>query len=948
MTIHSPGFNINNFELRGETNSFLDSDQSSTVADLEIRVPGQLNWIAQLLGWSGSNYWNSFTASVDQKRQLLTGSFGIYNGYFFPEIVEVRNQTNTVVVKDNPYILNSQTFYLGDYEYVSQGVAKVDNNLHISFPTLSDQFYSDIEANEQLKFISNAAIPAPFSRPLVGISGDRSFLCKVGDGAITLYPFYDADKTLPYLYNVFFAGSRYYFDIPVKLFITENVSVLPVYDFNTGSWYIDVPCHTGEANTGLSGRLDYGDHHLVVSIKSWVDPSDWIKKDTIDYFRGVWGNKGGPLPFHFTFDAMSIHGFDEKKSVHLGKVERSVKFDDLLKFVYQQVTPVGELPPPIGRTSKVWWDSEEKQFFSYVDDPLNCGPWTEDVYSQSIPDNLSPDLTFSTVAAFTSYPGTFGDGTTVLISDCSGLGASNKVYGLTQTLTGPAQAYLVRQSASDSWVPLRLIYTDILTFDADTLKLPPETLIYIQDANGLSGLGSNFIVANLKITINGQYVALLMKHATEGSWYLQPPTKFKYIGNTRLFESSQNWNSPVEGETSWEYSQPVPSNRQAYIFYYDEWQYNILLSEWELIGHWYNLDMGVLEPAPANSLDFFTILVYCDGTLLSDGEELHTDNFQIKYAINPVSGEFDFTYLPFNYTGTSKLPRITISDSLTTSYTYDISDYVFSGLTYYMSPNVEDSETLLRLWKSPSLFCISDVSDYNRLSYPNALISGENEGPANDDWERYFIRLAPSYQRNGTNWQRVNLICQDFGYWGSPPLPETMVPPSQEARPSIYEELAAQRGVIAPNTFIYSEPYLYSDLLPDYGFSDLYEDSEEYSCPVQIVDGYEEGYTVDYDPLHERHADTISAQGKGYGDWLGSYYFASECVTLNGHLIKDIEIGAIDSVPAPIWDSSMYKLPVLPLLDQESALVDSNHFLVGYAFFASDLSAAGEATFDFG
>ena len=79
MTQYTPSFDVQDYELRNYTNPFLSPSQSEEVSLVESRVNGQLDFLAQMLGWNGPNYWAILPSTVDQKRQLLGGTFGVYN-----------------------------------------------------------------------------------------------------------------------------------------------------------------------------------------------------------------------------------------------------------------------------------------------------------------------------------------------------------------------------------------------------------------------------------------------------------------------------------------------------------------------------------------------------------------------------------------------------------------------------------------------------------------------------------------------------------------------------------------------------------------------------------------------------------------------------------------------------------------------------------------------------
>lgn len=948
MTLYSPSFNIEQYETREEINPFVTPSQQSEITDVTLRVPAQLDWIAQLLGWNGKNYWSSLASTVDQKRQLQGGTFGVYNSYIYPEIQEIRNWEGSVIVKYDPYLQENQEFILGDYTYVASSVVKDGDKIVLNFGTLSEQFLSDIADNKQLKAICHDAMPAPFRRPRVGISADFSFNCEIDGSDLILYPRYDNNNTLPFVYNSFFAGSRYYFNLPVVLYLTNTVLVTPTYSFDTSDWYIDIPCNLPEVNSGITAKLDYQGSFLIVSILNWQDPSDWVEKKTLQYFAGVWSNKGGYLPFHFTFDALSLHGYDAKKSLYLGAVSREIGFDTLLNFVYQQTTEINPLPPPVKEKAQVWWNSQTGKFLVHTDDLFNCGPWVSCEYPQGLQEGVLSDFVFPDVLAFGSYSGDFPAGSVVTIVDGSGIGPLFNILGVTQVLTGPFQITILKPTADNEWVPIEFVYADEADFNSDALLLPSQTLVKVTDASGISSGGLNYSIANLSITITDPYGINLMKSDQTGVWYLKPPSDLKYIGDTRLFASSLDYSNPVDGEMYWDFSVSNPNLRTASIFYYNHWVYNGISMEWELKGDWVNINTGALTSPPPQVVNFSEILVYCNGNLLTIGESFIESDFQIQYSVNSLTGTFEFLYNPMSYDGSVNFPTITVSDSLTTSFTRDITNLVFSGLTYYASPNIEDSETLLRLWKTTPLFCINDARENTTLSYPNGLVADNNSGPADIHWERYFIRLPPTYQRDGEEWQKVNLVAQDFGYWGSPALPEDMSCPEGNDRPSVYDEVFLNNGEANNPTYIYSEPYLYSAAVPEFESGEDFDNSSIAPAFDNPYDQFDEGQVIPYQPLHERRADTSSLPGRGYGEWEGAYYRISDCSGLTGHLINDIYNESIELISPPIWDASIYKAPQTCLLDQGSGEVDANHFKVGYAFFCADLSAAEEAVFNFG
>jgi len=944
MTEIKPTFNVEEFENYGNTNFFLTADQLNTVALTESRVNEQLDWLAQLLGWSGPNYWNNLVSSVSQKRSLQTGTFGVYEGYLYPEIVEVRNWENKVIVKADTRIQVGQTFYLGDYSYILLGMSQAGRNYSLDFGTLTEQFYTDLSGNEQLRVIAPKSLPSPFYRPDPGVSANASFICEIQGSNLVLFPDYNTERTLPYKFNTFVAGGRYYFNLPVT-FSSDTVSLSPAYDFSRELWYLDIPLNLTTDELGLEGALSYEGSTLLVRVSPWTNPSDWGNYEKINNFRGVWSNKGGKLPFHFVFDALSIHGFNERVSLWLGNVERSIKFDDLLDFVYYQTVPVSPGEPDLGY-GKVWWNSQSGSFSVFLGDPLNCGPWAEVNYPEFPEFGPFPDFVFPDVSSFSTYTGDIPEGCLVTILDLSGLDPSLGIEGLTQTLLGPGQIEMFRKESSEYWTPYFITFNLESDFSVNADLLPSRTPVKLLDSTGLSPTGVNYSVSNLSLAVSESYPLLLMKGTSEGSWYISPPSDLKYIGNTRLFESSQDYEKPVDGEMNWDFSNPDPKTRLARVFYYNRWEQDLLTSEWTLAGDWVGVNDETSSSSVPEVVDFGAILVYCNGELLSEGESLRLPNFQFSFEVDSGTGTFNFLYIPLNYDGCVNLPKITVSDSLTSVFKFDISNLVFSGLTYYMSPNVVDSETLLRLWKSEPLHVVDSISELELLRNSNPLRADVNQGPGDINWEIYFVRLPPAYGRNGKEWQKVNLICQDFGYWGSSISPEKMACPSELAEPRIYEQVVLYGERVDSPSYLYSEPYLYSDVMYDFGNSGDYNNSDIVPGFDRPYDDFDEAELVNYSPLHNRQANT-SSTGTGYGDWKGIYLRSQACSSLSGFLVNDISDGSLEPLPAPVWDASIYKCPPLCIDGKASSTVDSNHFKIGYSFFAADLSAAEEGCFDF-
>jgi len=323
MTQYTPVFNTEEFELRNYTNPYLTEAQASEVSDTETRVNEQLDFIAQTLGWSGPNYWTNLPETVSQKRQLLGGTFGVYNSFIIPRVYEIRNWDNTFVIDRLQFIEpNRQTYVekvlLGDDTYQLKSVQVEGDKYVVSIGTLPDSFYEQIAANVPLRVDIPTYRPAPFRRPTVGVSGDNTFVCGADGAQLILYPGYDTQKQFPYKFPILFAGSVYYFDQPVYLGFPYSGSlgqdVVAQYDANIEGWYLPIPENAQGTENGIEGFLVWPyaavNASLEVKIQNWVDPSDWNSESVLENFRGVWNNKGGDLPYNFVFDSLSIHGYN--------------------------------------------------------------------------------------------------------------------------------------------------------------------------------------------------------------------------------------------------------------------------------------------------------------------------------------------------------------------------------------------------------------------------------------------------------------------------------------------------------------------------------------------------------------------------------------------------------------------------------------------------------------
>jgi hypothetical protein len=1030
MTQYNPTFNVKNYELRGYTNPFLNPEQTNETSNVETRVNGQLNFLAQMLGWNGPNYWTNLATTVDQKRQLLGGTFGVYNSFIIPRVYEVRAWDNSIVIYRGSLFPASAQFsgidkvVIGNLEYEVQSVSGEGELITVSIGELTDEFLTLFESGEPLRVSYPSARPAPFYRPNVGASGDYSFSCGKETGSLTLYPAYDTAHRFPVRFPVLFLGSTYYFDQPVYLSLNTSLTpdVTPNYDPELSLWVLQLPfdldqtlgttAYLAWANSNVTQANNFS---LEVTLQEWFDPSDWGSTDVLTNFIGTWGNKGGTLPFNFAFDALSIHGFDEKNSIFLPNFSQNLGFNDLVNYVYYQKTVVSPSAPPGPKVGDLWWNDETGVLAVWFPSVDGCSHWVEVDYRQTPNQAPTPEVVYPDVATFRALSPTLPDGAVVRIDDVTGLtNPTDNVLGLNGTVTVPGFLVLHKQVGTPYWVPDEFRFVSVSDFAVASAVLPYNVPVLLFDSNGLQPDGGSYSVRNLSVALTGQYELRLLKQYADTVWEVYPDSFLKFIAFSAMF------GSPVQGELWWDYVNSDPKTRSAAVYYSspspisslsildpgsnlvdgvytgvnlvslagtgglatvdltvvggiatsvalanpgDLYQLGDVLGPDSLtfpslVGvtfevqqtasqDWVALNQQMQSGPPSPLLNLGTLLFYCNGQLLQDGVSYITDNFDLTYTSNPATGEYEFNYNPYTFVAKAQLPKVTISDSNTTVYRADITDLVFSGIRYFISPNVYNAETPLRLWKSQALQVVETLEHLAEDNYVNPLRADLNTGPGPENWEKYFIRLPFDYGRNEETWQRVALVCQNFATYGSSVVPEVMSCPPEDDLPAIYEELFLYDQPVPDFTYVYSEPYLYSNL----GYSNNTESGQYQNAgvfPASDVefDDFFEANLTEYDPLHNRQADVTSPVSAGYGNWLGEYVNVNPCQSLTGHLVTDLLSGGVEPVAPPVWDASIYKFA--PTCESEAATynVDSNHFKLGYAYFVADASAAEDAFFD--
>jgi hypothetical protein len=114
-----------------------------------------------------------------------------------------------------------------------------------------------------------------------------------------------------------------------------------------------------------------------VSINDVVTSVPYNERGPLNNFRGVWGNKGGARALDFVFDALDIHGFDEREALHLAPLDTLVNFDWMLHQVTGKQCFVGDQPPASAKVGDYYWNNETGSLAVYYKDRDNSLIWVE-------------------------------------------------------------------------------------------------------------------------------------------------------------------------------------------------------------------------------------------------------------------------------------------------------------------------------------------------------------------------------------------------------------------------------------------------------------------------------------------------------------------------------------------------------------------------------------------
>jgi hypothetical protein len=279
-----PVFDIEQYELRGAKPDVFTPQQYKELNRSIGRAHGQIDWTAQLLGYNGPNYWGTSGYKSD-------GTF-TWNG--LPETMVEKRQMQAT----------TYGIYAKDKSYESW--------------------------------------PAPFNRSEILASGDLSFHMYEKGGRTLVAPFGIGEETDLSYDPTIFVGAAYIFDGEIEFYnphLTDDLIKTETFSEGDLLWtrlyVLDVVVDDiGIRRKGSEAEFFY------LSVSRWKDISDWNVNSISSQFLGVWGNKGASVSLDAQFDALHLHGFDERKHLeNLGNSTEVYTLDELFASIGAKPTP---------------------------------------------------------------------------------------------------------------------------------------------------------------------------------------------------------------------------------------------------------------------------------------------------------------------------------------------------------------------------------------------------------------------------------------------------------------------------------------------------------------------------------------------------------------------------------------------------------------------------------
>jgi hypothetical protein len=908
-----PTFDIEQYELRGELPKVYTPEQQRKLNEVLARVNGQIDWTAQLLGFSGTKVWGrpnpradgkydwtGLPSTMNEKRQMQVGAFGVYN---------------------------------------------------------KDQDYEEW--------------PSPFNRSEIKASGDARVHVFERDGHVILSPLGQGEEIDFMRDPVFFVGGSYVFDREVELAVTG----VPTEDFaETETFYVSDQIwtratikDTSETLTiSIVGSKAAGAPAIVLD---WEDISDWNVPRIPEQFLGIWGNKGASLSFDHAFDALDLHGFDEQFGLKLIDFKTCFTLTELLERV--GLEPTEWTPYAFDNLGIKVGDCT----ISYprppydVGDLYDNGDWDDPVPPQDLLDGGDFDALppLSEIAEEGIYERVIGEDVVILPNDFEFFKCDldcGYVVSLTQNKTEIESCPKGEVCpGTPEYIPgISNICIQYEVIDTCSIAQKP-CIEWVFDPTLDNGLyeAAYFLPTNpgpWATANDGEYdevptcydgISIGASDCDYGEWcgfddgifdekfyYLDEDDDPEQIEIICAADEPAGICDPVDGGLLTVFGPPNYEDCDCSVecCLVDNGLYNPNLVPPAFLGLGDGtgiIDGGITEGQ---------CVIYDNNEYEFSGEvSCDLDNGLLE---DPVSSTFaDST----NYDRilTECIP-CTDDDDLVivpcpTDPIYVSLNSVFGETRYEMLPTIRNSLTPLRVWKSRVL-TVADELPPSDTEYWNFLIADENKGPEPENSFRYFIRLPLEYTRNGKEWNRAVAVSNNLGYFSAPPnLSQTEADPPN-LRPPLYSAEYWRKDVVDYIVF-YDEDYLVSTRRDDFsmlqeGFTDsavTYEADE--FIPYMFAE------LSEYDPYDLRAPNED-------GSWKGHYYKKGVLGGRTGFIETDLandNIRQVEDDLRPIYDKSYIELPNVEFPDAVDQAALKN-YVVSYAYFVADFSAADDPVFD--
>ena len=944
-----PIFDVEQYELRGILPEVYTDAQKKALNETLARVNGQIDWTAQLLGFSGPNYWGRPNPKSD----------GTYN---WTGLVETMNEKRQMQV--------------GTY-----GVF----NKHLDYKEW----------------------PSPLNREHIGASGDCSFHLYEEDDHTKISPLHQLEG-VDYMHEpAVFAGGSYIFDADLEI-VGKEIDIdqyLTVHRFieHERTWTRLAIKSEAVGGTLQVRRAGSEAEYCPLELLHWFDISDWKSESTQDQYIGLWGNKGAAASFDFSFDALDLHGLDERYSLVLTTGKYTLTPEELFE--------------KVGLTPSFWTGVDGDKFSfrisdceipfpalpPYINGPYNGWPWEPQYIDDGLvflecTDNCNYDVIgrqyltevndfdngeFENFCSNTGLPG---------FTDCV-----DQIIPIDQFLNnGTLEDEIPTSGTEDEGEYDRIPWRTISHFE---FELIPKTdcagfsapcLEWVFDPsldNGTMEQVNMFAYDSISNELPGEPSGNLIVDYEPGG----PSATVSEGEYDKTFAEEFNEGSSIQGcvDDQWqgyddgEYDEVIEPDcdkvDEVTLYYDGGWyttplvlpDYNACNCEtlacWadnlEYFGNIYGPEPDVYQgPEKADmgeyGADLLPSITFVDGEedVYAFPEEgcdctvvaCEVDSFEYGGTLGgqspdcaTVDGkEYD---LQFGRPDPQPIPPEECAEKCPEAmachpgFFYVNLEDAFSSMTHSLRPDLRNSYTTLRVWKDRILTNINEVPN-SELHDHNFLVADQNAGATPEDSYRHFVRLPLEYPRDGKEWNRAVAVCDNMSYFSTPQKLSGTLDPPRDLSPRLYSETYQD---LDDYEVLYEEDFLTSSITSDTtevapGFEDsgIFRGEDE-SLP------FAHAVITEFNPIEQRIPDSS-------GEWRGSYYVPGTSGVRTGHVSRDLEdhsLIELDYEEYPKNDFSMIKMPDIQF-PSDSGIAPMRNYMVSYAYFAADFSASDDPVFD--